>query len=72
MLAITFCLTDLVPSPENRNTVGYFFIGVIALNICTHLFFLFSDIFVKLYHLILDKCTTKKVKKGVKTKAEGS
>jgi len=56
MLLLTFCMTDLVPSPEDRNIVGLFFIGCIALNIGTHLYFLFADVFVKLFRLIMNKC----------------
>jgi len=56
MLLCTFCMTDLIPSPEDRNIVGLFFNGSIALNLSTHLFFLFADVFVKLFDLIKRKC----------------
>jgi len=49
-------MTEIVPSPEDRDIVGIFFVGIIALNICTHLYFLFADVFAKLFKLIRSKC----------------
>ena len=57
MLLFTFCMTDLVPSPEDRIIFGLFFNGSITLNLGIHLFFLFADVFAKLFGLIKRKCS---------------
>ena len=41
-------MTEYVPSKNNREVVGYFFIGVIILNLATHLYFLLRDVFASL------------------------
>ena len=37
-------MTEYVPSKNNREVVGYFFIATIILNLATHLYFLLSDV----------------------------
>ena len=42
-----FCFTDLVPNPEDRNQIGYYYMGIVLTNIAVHLVMLAWDIVLK-------------------------
>ena len=51
-LYMLMCFSDFVGEPEARSTCGYWFIGTVCLYALVHFYFLFKDVFVKLYNLI--------------------
>ena len=43
LIYFVLCFSDLIPTVELQYKIGYLFIGFMALCICVHLFFIFSD-----------------------------
>ena len=48
-LYMLMCFSDFVKEPEARSTCGYWFIGTLCLYAAVHFYFLFKDVFVKLW-----------------------
>ena len=44
LIGILYCMTEYVPSAEDKYLIGFFFIALIVSNLATHLFFLLREV----------------------------
>ena len=44
LIGVLYCMTEYVPSVEDKYLIGFFFIALIVTNLAMHLYFLFKEV----------------------------
>ena len=70
LIGILYCLTEYVPSPEDRYVVGYFLIAIIVINLAVHLGILLKGVLSDICTKIKEKMHSKPARESLSEESE--